>query len=116
MRKPHIFHLDIYKENFYFFAGASEYVIKSFFKRNKIDIDLDFKNDSGNTIMTEFGIVIWLDDRSFNPENLGNLAHEANHAANYILKDRGIRGSRDNDEAASYLIGYIVKECSKALR
>lgn len=36
------------------------------------------------------------------------LAHEALHITNFILEDRGVKGSYKNDEAQAYLLSYIV--------
>ena len=41
----------------------------------------------------------------------GTLAHEATHAAFYILTGAGVKLTSDNDEPLAYLVGYIVDEC-----
>ena len=41
------------------------------------------------------------------------IAHEALHVANFILEDRGIKGSYKNDEAQAYLLSYIIEEIQK---
>lgn len=50
----------------------------------------------------------------FNQEP-GTLAHEATHAANYMLARASVRFDLENDEAQAYLIGHIVDECIPAL-
>lgn len=45
----------------------------------------------------------------------GTLAHEAVHAANYMLDRAGVKMSYENDEAQAYLVGYIVDQCMPAL-
>lgn len=40
------------------------------------------------------------------------ISHEANHIKNYIFKEIGYRPDLDNDEAESYLMGYITGEIS----
>lgn len=41
------------------------------------------------------------------------IAHEALHAVNYILSDRGIEATMANDEAQAYLLAYIINQIQK---
>jgi hypothetical protein len=43
------------------------------------------------------------------PSN-SDIVHEALHITNWILNDRGVEVTANNDEAQCYLLGYIVKE------
>lgn len=47
---------------------------------------------------------IWLQEK-----NLSTIAHEAVHAAWFILDDVGVKISADNHEALTYLVSYIIK-------
>ena len=41
-------------------------------------------------------------------DDISVLAHECLHITNYILKDKGVGVSTKNDEAQTYLLGYIM--------
>ncbi len=43
----------------------------------------------------------------------GVVAHEAVHAANFILEDRGVIADFVNDEPQAYLMGWIVDQIYK---
>ena len=45
----------------------------------------------------------------------GIIAHEAFHAANFLLNRRGHKFSYDNDEAHAYLVEWIAEEVQKFL-
>ena len=44
---------------------------------------------------------------------LGEIAHEAVHAAHFLLKDVGVKITPDNDEPLAYLVQWIVDELTK---
>jgi hypothetical protein len=44
------------------------------------------------------------------------IAHEAVHAANYILSDRGVLCDHDNDEPLAYLVEWVVSKVVDALK
>lgn len=44
------------------------------------------------------------------------VAHEALHICSYIFKNTGAEFDKDNDESLAYLLGYVVKEISKAIK
>jgi hypothetical protein len=46
----------------------------------------------------------------FAERNVEAVVHESIHTANFILKDRGIIYSADNDEALAYPVGWIAQE------
>lgn len=43
------------------------------------------------------------------------LAHEAVHAANFILDRASVKTTYDNDEMLAYLVGFIVDQCAPHL-
>ncbi len=47
---------------------------------------------------------------------VGDIAHEASHAACHILHSRGIEESYQNDEALAYLIGHIADKCARSIK
>lgn len=47
---------------------------------------------------------------------LGDIAHEATHAACHILHSRGVEESYANDEALAYLIGHIADVCGVCIK
>lgn len=55
-------------------------------------------------------VSILFDDKVINE---GIIAHEAFHAATFILCPIDIKLSWESDEAFAYLIGYIVNEITK---
>ena len=52
-------------------------------------------------------VYIFISSDSFTPQV---LAHESIHAANWILRDAGVRISTKNDEPLTYLTEYIMDE------
>lgn len=48
--------------------------------------------------------VIWIR----RADDLGSLAHECVHAANFTLQLRGVKADFDNDEPLAYLVGNLM--------
>ncbi len=46
----------------------------------------------------------------------GTIAHEAVHTAHFIMKDRGIIDSFENDEAKAYLVEWITDQVYKVIK
>lgn len=44
---------------------------------------------------------------------LGEIAHEAVHAANFLLRDLGVETTMKNDEPHAYLVQWICEELTK---
>ena len=53
----------------------------------------------------KYGVLILL-----NETTIDVIVHEALHATNMILHDRGLEASFTNDEAQAYLLDYIVEK------
>jgi hypothetical protein len=51
-------------------------------------------------------VVVWLRKK----RDYNSLAHEAVHAANFTLKQKGVKASFRNDEAQAYLVGLLVEK------
>lgn len=47
---------------------------------------------------------------------LSVLAHESFHAAEFVLRERGLRLTDESDEAYAYYIAWIFRECYKRLK
>ncbi len=43
------------------------------------------------------------------------LAHEAVHAGNWVLRQKGVKIGRKNDEALAYYVSWIVEKTMEAL-
>lgn len=50
-----------------------------------------------------------------NADDHSNLVHECLHIANLILNHRGVGVTTDNDEAQTYLLQYLVRQCLNVL-
>jgi hypothetical protein len=46
--------------------------------------------------------------KKYRADDLDTLVHECLHITNYILKDKGVIVDIENDEAQTYLLGYIM--------
>lgn len=57
------------------------------------------------------GVVVWFPRKM----KVGDMAHEATHAALDIFGDLGIDADRDNNEHLAYFIGWIV-DCIDKVR
>lgn len=51
-----------------------------------------------------------------NPEHLSVLAHESFHAAEFVLRERGITLTDSSDEAYAYYIAWMFRECYARLK
>ena len=86
------------------------FIKEKYLKEVEVDLDmfegLSFRNyqRSGYSMY-----VIWVNENI----TLEGLAHESLHTANYILKDRMVGVTLENDEAQAYLMGWILKQCLK---
>jgi hypothetical protein len=71
--------------------------------------DCDVSRGSGAAIPLDSGVAIWVE--SFGKDWEAVLCHEAIHAANIILEQKGVEVSTKNDEALTYLAQWIFSRC-----
>jgi hypothetical protein len=98
----------------YFFTDAAKW---SRFTSRAAGVSLDKQQETADEVdgLTMLGVdVQHVYIAVFNREP-GTLAHEAVHAANYMLERAGVKMSYENDEAQAYLVGHIVDQCMPAL-
>ena len=98
----------------YFFTDADKWAK---FTSRKTGASLERQQESSEDAdgLTMLGVdVQHIYIAVFNGEP-GCLAHEAVHAANYMLDRAGVKMSYENDEAQAYLVGHIVDQCMPAL-
>jgi hypothetical protein len=105
-RQPHHFYSDLYFQNFYFCPGWKKTELQ---KRFAVELD---ESCRGVTMVTEIGIVIWIEEQDL----LGSLAHECVHAAKFLFKQKGVISSNENDEPLAYLVQWIFENCEKKLK
>ena len=60
-------------------------------------------------------IIVFNTKSTYGKITLGTIAHEAFHAAGFILHKLGITADHVNDEAKAYLIDFIATEIHKFL-
>lgn len=79
----------------------------SYMRKKGVELELDINKCKGICIPInskhEIYILINKDRYEY-----GTVAHECLHATNKILKARGVKVSLKNDEAQTYLLGYII--------
>lgn len=93
-----------YKESF------EEWIVKDFYKHHK-DVTLNGEPRQGLASYNGGLCIISVKDFDIkNPDHMGTLAHEIFHAADLILREKGLRLDDSSDEAWAYLIGYITKQ------
>lgn len=105
-RVPYHFYSDLYFQNFFFCPGWKKTQVEKFF-----NIELD-PSCRGVTLITDRGIVIWIESKDL----YGCLAHEAVHAAKFLFKQKGVISSNENDEPLAYLVQWIFENCQKKLK
>lgn len=90
--------------------------IEKFFDR-KFQVELRVEDELGMCVnMDDLGIAIVLTDWKKNPQGCAALVHECFHAAEYILKRRDIRHSRQTSEVFAYLIDSLFLRCLNVLK
>ncbi len=105
-RQPYHFYSDLYFQNFYFCPGWKREQIQKMF-----NVELD-SSCRGVTMVTESGIVIWIEENTL----LGCLVHECVHAAKFLFKQKGVISSNENDEPLAYLVQWIYENCEKKIK
>lgn len=61
--------------------------------------------------------IVWISKfRKGNIEDMGTLVHELQHLVLTVLIYRGLKLSRDSDEAFTYLLESVFKKCLKVLK
>ena len=68
-------------------------------------------DDGNNNTFVAFNF-----DHPRSKNTYGNISHEATHAVNFILDDRGVKSSFSNDEPIAYLMNWCVDEIHKFAR
>lgn len=80
-------------------------------RKIKEELRLDINDNRGLAFKTDSAFVIMVKPRY--RKSWDTIAHEALHVTNFILDDRGVKGSYKNDEAQAYLLSYIVRKIQK---
>lgn len=122
MKKPYWFFNDTYFANVYFFPGRTSEDVQAFIQRQfgfhyekQMSGDgrcIEVENDSGS-----WGLIIQTRHQDFSPASLAALAHECLHATNNILRRVGVRIEiGENDEAQTYLLGWMIAKCIEKMR
>lgn len=103
-KKSYHFYCETYGENFYFAPEWSKKYLSEF-------TGVSVGSENGKCLKNEQGVLIWVE--KYDLKNLHVLMHECIHAANYVLHDRGVVTTTDNDEALAYLAEFVFKSCMK---
>lgn len=69
------------------------------------------ERDGGNALVLWFPMSF----KATDGDDLATLAHECFHAAEMVLRNRGLKLSDESDEAYAYYVGYVFRECHKRL-
>lgn len=105
MGKIKVYHLYdyLYRENIYVFVGSPKKMAKKFPHFAPFD-------SCGRTFYPFDnkwpGVCIWLKKHW----DWHILAHEAVHAGNWILRNKGVIINRRNDEALAYYVQFIMRD------
>lgn len=107
-KKALSFYLDLYRQQYYFLKDwTREQVEKT--------LGIDTGVCGGITCHKEGIIYIWVSD-IYSDEGVSELTHESIHAANFTLKNVGIKISVKNDEAQTYLSQWIFNHCYQSVK
>ncbi len=121
MKKAKWFYCELYKENFYFLPAFSLKEVKAFTMRQfgfEYNVNLDKSDGKAIEVSNDerSAFIIWIRHNDKTDKNLAALTHECVHIAGWILGNRGIKITPDNDEPLTYLTEYIFKNCVKHLK
>lgn len=113
--KPRYYYSNTYRQRFYFMIGAKpESVIKFIKKTFGYDFEGSFEDCDGQCITVtdgeKFGIIIWTRKKASDKSAMPDIAHECLHAANHVLKSRGVVSSYDNDEPQTYFLSELMEQ------
>ena len=94
------FYDPIYRTTYYFSSKDQVKLQKKLFKEVIDDCD-----SLGKFFYKDNEVFIWVKDFKINPDKLGVLSHEVNHAVDHILNWAGV----EDTEAKSYYAEFITK-------
>lgn len=107
MKAKH-FYCQTWKMNFYLCIGWTPKKFETYM-RKQFDYEWAGDRKDGTTLRCDADqgtiMVLWTRDK----KNIGALAHEAVHAANWTLEMRGWKPDLSNDEPQTYLVESIVR-------
>lgn len=101
---------EMYMINYLFFKsqkGMVDYINDTY------DVDFANRMAKGRMLSWWHGDQVYIGVYASSPSA---LAHEAFHASNIVLEQRGIKADTDNDEAQAYLIGWIFSKYCENVR
>jgi hypothetical protein len=116
MKKPFMFHSDIYRENFLFLPAYTQKQVNNALKKLKATELIDISGCDGQTVFCADFVVIWSKHKDKSVESLSTLVHECVHAANMVLDHKGIPMNLENDESQAYLVEWLFENCLRALK
>lgn len=113
--KPKFYWCELWRMNFHFFLGWHRDDFIGYVEKNYGEGLLTLPGlASGKTLYLENkkaeheAILIWVKYKG--KKGFSTLAHECVHAANWVLRDRGVQPDFDNDEPQCYLVGNLVRQ------
>lgn len=110
---PKFWYCDVWKENFWFFIGWKKEDFISWIKKHSGHDIYIGEQAAGHTSWVSDSkgsrVCIWIKKKG-GVQFHEILAHEAVHAANFVLGPRGAKLDFENDEMQAYLVGAIVRK------
>ena len=102
-----------------FYDCDEERVLNYLIKRHP-DCDFsDYKRDESNEAcawQVGMGVYLWFSEvGKMTPELIGDLTHESGHAIHSLLREIGLKVTKESEEAFTYLQGYYMQEIARKL-
>lgn len=117
-----LINVDVYDASILLVTGESDKAVLKWVKKNtNIHINDHFKNlikmyGHGRTCIAGSFVMMRIEAFKNTPSNHATLAHEAFHAAEFILDRAGVQYHIDHSsESYAYMVSHIVKESLNAM-
>jgi hypothetical protein len=117
-QKVHSFYDELYGVTYHLFVNTSKAKLNNFLLKNYNTViqnsdNVDELAGCCIELTTKKGsvIVIALCSAFTNtPECHGTLVHECYHAAEFVLRNRGVQSNKTTSEAWAYYLGYLIEQ------
>ena len=114
--------IDVFESNVYLFIGDIKEVTSYIEKKYNILFERGVERSIGFAFRivdangTDFGYGIWLENFDNSIDSYPILAHECLHVADFILKDRKIKETEENNETLAYTFDFIFRKFLNKLK
>ena len=120
--EKYVISADIFESDIYLFIGERNEFVEHLEKKYNLSCDKQIDRSAGFAFRfiggddVDYGYAIWIEKFDYSVESYPVLAHECLHIADFMLKDRQIKETEENNEILAYTFDFIFRSFLKKIK